>query len=82
MTYTGSWANLGAGILNSLASATSPPVNTASAMGAYNASDFINPGTSYDFSGLSGGMAGFSGVDWTNSIGDYSSLAGSISVQY
>jgi len=78
MTYTGSWANLGAGILNSLANSSPGPAQN-NAIGAFSSSDFMNPSTNYNFTG---GMGDFSGVDWTNSIGDYSSLAGSISVQY
>ena len=78
MTYTGSWANLGAGILNSLASASPGPAQN-NAVGAFGVSDFINPGTSYDFSG---GGSLWTGGDWTNSIGDYSSLSSSLSLDF
>ena len=85
MTYTGSWANLGAGILNSLASASPGPAQN-NAVGAFGVSDFINPSVSYDWNSssnlLSTTQAFNVGSDWTNLIGDYSSLANSIPIDY
>ena len=75
-TYTGSWANLGAGILGSLANATSAPTSSFANYG-----NLISSGaTNYNFTG---GIGDFSGVDWTSGLGgNYSSLTDGLNISF
>jgi len=73
-TYTGSWANLGAGILGSLASASPAPTTLFEKYGD------LGGLANYNYTG---GGGDFSGVDWTSGLGgNYSSLADGLNINW